>query len=98
MGRKKSSAGGLAVDAPVRVRAGVAAPEFPEIDCGGWTGRVSELIGAKTDPKYVVEWDHATLARLPKGYEARCEEKGLYYRMSCFAPDELEPLADGSAE
>ena len=76
----------------VRVRAGVAAPEFPDVDCTGWTGRVTEVLNKKTNPKYVVAWDDATLSGLPDDYHQRCEQAGLLFELSCFPGDDLEPL------
>ncbi|HUG90855.1 MAG TPA: hypothetical protein VML55_08485 [Planctomycetaceae bacterium] len=83
--------GDFDVGASVRVKPGVTAPEFPDVSCAGWTGRVAERVGKKADPKYVVAWDEATLAALPPGYRERCEQKSLLFEMSCFAADELDP-------
>jgi hypothetical protein len=91
---RTSSSGPFDEGAHVRVKPGVTAPELPDVLCAGWTGQIAERVGKKTDPKYVVAWDDATLAALPEGYRERCEQKGLLYEMSCFAADDLEP-ADG---
>jgi hypothetical protein len=100
MGKKKSTrrsgtpAGapvGIPVGTPVRVRAGVTAPEFPEVSCGGWTGVVRDHTGPKAAPQMVVEWDAATLARIPPAYREQCEERNLLYTMSCFPESDLEP-------
>jgi hypothetical protein len=73
---------------PVRIKPGVSAPEFPDVACAGWTGVIMELIGKKTDPQYVIEWDQPTLSAMPQSYKDQCEERKLTYAFSCF------PLAD----
>ncbi len=76
----------------VRIKPGVTAPEFPEVSCAGWTGVVMELIGKKTDPQFVVEWDAATLNQLPPSYKDQCEERNLTYSFSCFPASDMEPI------
>ena len=49
-----------------------------------------ELIGKKTDPQYVVEWDEKTLAAMPQSYKDQCEERNLMYSLSCFALSDME--------
>ena len=92
MAKKNSAEQALSVGTKVRVRAGVAAPEFPEVSCAGWTGEIAELTGKKADPKFLIEWDDETLRRMPPDYVRQCEQKQLFYRMACFGPDEVEPL------
>ncbi len=75
----------------VRIKEGVTAPEFPDVSCAGWTGVVVELIGKKADPQFVVEWDEATLSRLPPSYKDQCEERNLTYSFSCFSAADMEP-------
>ena len=76
----------------VRIKAGVTAPEFPNVSCAGWTGVIIELIGKKADPQYVVEWDKATRSRLPQSYKDQCEERTLTYSFSCFPASDMEPM------
>jgi hypothetical protein len=90
MGKKKVS-DTLAPGTRIRVKAGVTIPEFPSVDCGGWTGQVAELTGKKAEPKYVIEWDETVVASMPKEYVEVCEKNGLYYRMACFPRENLEP-------
>ena len=90
MGKKKATSK-LAAGARIRIKPGVTVPEFPDVVCAGWTGSISELIGKKTDPKYVIEWDDSVVAAMPPAYIAKCEESGLYYRMACFTSDDIEP-------
>jgi len=78
----------------IRIKPGVSAPEFPDVSCDGWTGAVMELIGKKSDPQYVVEWDAETLAAMPQSYKDQCEERNLTFSYSCFAYDDMEAVTD----
>jgi|GEM_PF-2444066 len=92
---KKRSSGKLKVGTRVRVKEGTSVPEFADVVCGGWTGGVDNLIGkSKPDPKYVIEWDEATIEAMPADYISKCEESNLFYRMACFSRDDLEVLND----
>ena len=91
---KKKASEKFSAGMRIRVKAGVAAPEFPDVLCEGWTGQVSELIGKKSDPKYVIEWDESVVEAMPASYVEQCEEKHLFYRMACFSADEIEPLGE----
>lgn len=68
-------------------------PEFPTIQCGGWTGMVIDVSG-KENPQYVIEWDGATLQQMPKSYIDECEQKSLLYTMACLPADTLEFLTE----
>ena len=77
------------------VKAGTTVLEFPDVVCGGWTGAVDNLIGkSKPDPKYVIEWDEATIEAMPAEYISKCGESNLFYRMACFLRDDLDVLND----
>ena len=89
MGKKKVS-DALAPGMKIRVKPGVTIPEFPEVECGGWTGSIVELTGKKADPKYVIEWDESVIAAMPKSYVEQCEKNQIYYRMACFERENLE--------
>ena len=91
---KKKSAGSqkLSPGQKIRIKPGVTAPEFPEVSCAGWTGAVIDVIGKKTDPQYVVEWDEATLDKMPQSYKDQCEERNLTYSLSCFSLPDMETL------
>ena len=92
---KKQQSSKLAIGTRVRVKPNVTVPEFPDVPCGGWTGSIDNLIGkSKPDPKYVVEWDEETIARMPPDYRDRCEKNGLFFRMACLSGDQIEPLAE----
>jgi len=87
----KKSQDELAVGALIRVKAGTTMPEFPDVACGGWTGRIVETSGKKPNTKYFVEWDDATLGIIPEPYLKLCETQGLYHRMACLEGSALEP-------
>ncbi len=78
----------------IRIKPGVTAPEFPDVSCAGWTGIIMELIGKKTAPQYVVEWDQATLSTMPQSYKNQCEERKLTYSFSCFAESDMESVEE----
>lgn len=88
---KKQATGKLSPGTRVRVKPGVTIPEFPDVSCAGWTGTVAELVGKKTEPKYIVEWDEATLRQMPPSYVKECERRNLFYRMACLGGEDLEP-------
>ena len=91
---KKKAAGKLSAGDTVRAKPGVTAPEFPDVLCEGWTGRIAELIGKKSDPKYVIEWDDEVVKAMPESYVKKCEETHLFYRMACFKGDEIERVEE----
>ena len=80
----------------IRVRAGVSAPDLPEFTVEGWTGTIAELTGKKTNRKYIIQWDDATVAKMPPEYLEQCEQKQLYHLMVCLTADDIE--ADESSE
>ncbi len=93
MAKKKSArTKNLSPGQAIRIKPGTTAPEFPEVSCAGWTGVVTELIGKKSDPQYVVEWDEATLQAMPQSYKDQCEERNLTYSFSCFSLSDIERL------
>ena len=91
MARKKVI-GSIAEGMRVRVREGIASPEFPEISIAGWTGTVHEVSGKASPTSCVLEWDAETLARMPQDYVARCEQERLYHLMACLSEDSLVPV------
>jgi hypothetical protein len=87
----KKSHDELAVGALIRVKVGTTMPEFPDVACGGWTGKIVETSGKKPNTKYFVEWDDTTLGIMPEPYLKLCESQGLYHRMACLDASALEP-------
>lgn len=66
-------------------------PEFEDVDISGWTGIVAEARGRGADLKYFVEWDAASLDRMPESYREHCEQHGLYQGMACLPAAAVEP-------
>jgi len=85
----------LAGGTPVRVKAGIPMPEFPDVDISGWTGSVSDSQGRGPDVKYFIEWDAATLARIPESYRLHCESQGLFHGMVCLKGADIEAAESG---
>ena len=90
---KKKTTGGIAVGTRVRVKPDVTAPEFPDVSCGGWTGTVVDVTGARSaEPKFVIEWDGDTLAAMPESYRTQCEQQNLLSTMACLPRDDFEAI------
>jgi hypothetical protein len=83
---------GLETGSKVRVKAGVPAPDLPEFDIGGWTGRITQVTGKKDQRKFFLEWDDQTVSAMDERFKKACESKQLYYLMSCLTKDDLEVL------
>ena len=84
----------IAVGTKIRVKEGVASPEFPDVSYAGWTGSVVEQTGKKLARKFVIEWDDQTLDDMPTEYHDRCEENSLFYRMACLDAKQFESIDD----
>lgn len=78
----------------IRIKPGITAPEFPDVSCAGWTGIIMDLIGKKSDPQYVVEWDEKTLAAMPQSYKDQCEERSLMYSFACLGFSDMEVVEE----
>jgi hypothetical protein len=50
----------FSVGADVRVKRGVADPNFVDIPIGGWAGRITEM-QYLNPPMYLIRWDQQTL-------------------------------------
>ncbi len=87
---KKKASGGPAPGTPIRVRAGVQSPEFPDVSLAGWTGTIVEVTGKPPSTKYILEWDAETLSQMPPEYVSRCEAQQLFYSMACLSADDVE--------
>ncbi len=64
-------------------------PEFADVSIAGWTGTVVEA-GAGEAPQLIVEWDAASMAKMPESYQKHCDEQGLYSGMACLPFDQVE--------
>jgi len=91
---KKKTSRALPVGAQVKIKAEVALPEFPQFLCAGWTGKVIDTLGKKSDPRYVIEWDETIIDAMPSEYVTQCEAQNLFYRYVCLTRDEIMPVED----
>ena len=73
----------------IRGKDGVTMAEFAEVSVAGWTGTVVES-GAGEAPMLIVEWDAASMAKLPALYPAHCDSQGLYAGRACLPCDQVE--------
>jgi hypothetical protein len=91
---KTQVADAISVGTKIRVKEGVASPEFPDISYAGWAGSVVERTGKKSSLKYVIEWDDQTIDDMPTVYRDLCEQNSLFYRMACFDAKQIERIDD----
>ena len=61
----------------VRVKSGVADPDFPDIPLGGWAGTIEMIEQVEDQITYEIEWDRRTLDGMHPVYKKRCERDGL---------------------
>ena len=78
----------------IRVLDGVTMPEFSEVSIAGWTGTIVES-GAGDAPQLIIEWDAASLAKLPASYLEHCDSQGLYAGMACLPFVSVEITSQG---
>lgn len=76
----------------VRVRDGVAMPEFPAIDIGGLVGTVTEVRGRGAQRKVVLRWTEKSLDRFPRDYRSECEAMQLAADLVCLLASEVMPV------
>lgn len=74
----------------VRVRAGVADPDFAWLKLAGWAGVVREIDTEAQPPIYLVAWGRQTLAAAPRKYHRQCDNKGLDAETTWLAEADLE--------
>lgn len=86
----KKSTSTFAAGTRIKVKPGVCAPESAETSIAGWTGTIFEVNGKKTTVQYIVEWDEPTVQNMPPAYLAKCEAAGLYHKMACLSPQDIE--------
>jgi hypothetical protein len=78
------------VEAKVRVRPGVRAPDFADIPLGGWAGTVQEFRQDKGETVYLIAWDRATLRGIHPIYKKRCERDGLDLESMWLGEEDIE--------
>ncbi len=75
----------------IRVKDGVTMPEFAAISIAGWTGTIVES-GSGEAPQLIIEWDAASLTKLPAEYQVHCDTQGLYAGMASLPFAQVEIL------
>src|SRR5262249_40423676 len=75
----------------VRVRAGVRAPDNPDMPIGGWCGVVTEVEESARPPGYLVAWDRRTLDQMHPVFVKRCQRDDLEVETMWLDEGELEP-------
>ena len=73
----------------VRVKYGIADPDFSDIPLGGWAGTITEIEQGRF-PLYLVEWNQFTLDNMHPIFRKRCERDGLYETSSRLREEDLE--------
>ncbi len=61
----------------VTVKPGVFAPACPCVEMSGWTGRLVDSMPSDVGALCMVEWDSATIGRMPDDYRAWCDIEEL---------------------
>src|SRR3954464_15356143 len=74
----------------VRVKYGVADPDFPDIPLGGWAGTVEMAEQVDDQITYEIEWDRKTLDGMHPVYKNRCERDGLDLETMWLGEEDLE--------
>jgi hypothetical protein len=74
----------------VRVKYGVADPDFPDIPLGGWAGTITEVDQQGRSPLYLIEWNQHTLDNMHPIFRKRCERDGLEETSSWQGEEDLE--------
>lgn len=75
----------------IRVKDGVSMPEFAEVSIAAWTGMIVES-GTGATPQLIIEWDGASMAKMPASYQAHCEAQGLYAGMVCLPFEQVDVI------
>ena len=76
---------------PVRVKAGVHDPDFPELDLSGWTGTILDVEADSLHVNCEVAWTADTLRRIDSDFRDRCDEEGLAFDSIWLYESDLEP-------
>lgn len=82
-----------AVGDRVRVRRGVADPEYPDLPLGGWAGTVAEVeaVARSSPATYLVRWSRDTLCQAHPVYGRRAERDGFEFGAMWLGAGDLEP-------
>jgi hypothetical protein len=88
--RKPSAPPKFSVGDQVRVKYGVADPDFADIPLGGWAGTITEVDQRSRSPLYLIEWNQRTLDNMHPIFHKRCERDGLEETSSWQGEEDLE--------
>lgn len=89
--RKPLTPARFAVGDRLRVKYGVADPDFPDIPLGGWAGIVADVCHDSESHLYLIEWNEFTLNHMHPVFRNRCERDGLDEESSWLGEEDLEP-------
>ena len=79
----------------VRVKSGVADPNYSDIPLGGWAGTIEMSEQVDDQITYEIVWDRRTLDRMHPVYKNRCERDGLDPETMWLGEEDLE-VDDGT--
>jgi hypothetical protein len=99
-GPKKPPAGRYREGDAVRVKPGMACPDAPDLDIGGWQGRVIDVTHAHdpSDPTIGFAWDSISLRAMPAWFIEDSERQGLDWGQMYLGLDEVEPAEPRDTE
>jgi len=89
---KKPQAAGYRKGDVVRVRPGTVCPDAPELDIGGWQGRIVDLTLSdhESEPVIGFAWDSVSLQAMPMWFIEDSKVEGLGWSRMYLSPDEVE--------
>ena len=80
----------FAVGDHVRVKPGVADPDWPDLPLGGWAGEITE-IDKRRSPTYLILWNKHTLDSMHTVYRQRAEKDGVGFQELWLGGKDLLP-------
>ena len=84
----------FAVGTQVRVRSGIADPDYPEMVLSGWAGSVLQ-VGEGAPTRYLVRWSPQTLESIRPAYQKRCQQDDFVFDQMWLLEDDLQPKRGG---
>ena len=94
MSEPKNAPAKFAVGKSVRVRPGIADPDFPDLPLGGSTGTIAEFEDGNP-PLYLILWSQETLKNMHPVHRNRCERDRLDHETTRLGEDEMEAEPGG---
>lgn len=84
----------------IRIKDGVCDPDYPEIEIGGWQGRIFELEGADETGQelYTIAWDSISLKSLDAEIILESIEAGIDYAYIALYGNDIEKAAARDTE